>query len=80
MNANPFTLGHRYLVEQALKQCDWLHIFVVQEDASFFSYLDRWKLIEQGILGMDRVTLHRDRHISFLELLSPVISSRIKAW
>ncbi|HED5887277.1 TPA: [citrate (pro-3S)-lyase] ligase [Salmonella enterica] len=58
MNANPFTLGHRYLVEQALKQCDWLHIFVVQEDASFFSYLDRCKLIEQGILGMDRVTLH----------------------
>ncbi|AUO53541.1 [Citrate (pro-3S)-lyase] ligase [Salmonella enterica] len=36
MNANPFTLGHRYLVEQAAAACDWLHLFVVKEDASFF--------------------------------------------
>ena len=27
MNANPFTLGHRYLVEQACKENDWLHRF-----------------------------------------------------
>ncbi|EFA28598.1 ABC transporter, ATP-binding protein, partial [Haemophilus influenzae HK1212] len=34
MNANPFTLGHRYLIEQALQQCDHLHLFIVGEDAS----------------------------------------------
>lgn len=27
MNANPFTLGHRYLIEQAVSQCDYVHIF-----------------------------------------------------
>ncbi|EAM6460575.1 [citrate (pro-3S)-lyase] ligase [Salmonella enterica] len=58
MNANPFTLGHRYLVEQAAAACDWLHLFVVKEDASFFPYTDRWALIEQGIAGIDNVTLH----------------------
>lgn len=58
MNANPFTLGHRWLVEQATQACDWLHLFVVKEDASFFSYPDRWRLIEQGIQGIARVTLH----------------------
>lgn len=58
MNANPFTLGHRYLVEQAAAQCDWLHLFVVKEDASFFRYADRWALIEKGVAGMDNVTLH----------------------
>lgn len=58
MNANPFTLGHRWLVEQAASQCDWLHLFVVKEDASCFSYHDRFKLIEQGITGIDKVTLH----------------------
>lgn len=58
MNANPFTLGHRWLVEQAAQACDWLHLFVVKEEASFFSYPDRWRLIEQGIQGIDRVTLH----------------------
>ena len=48
MNANPFTLGHRYLIEQAAARCDWLHLFVVKEDASQFRYADRWALIEQG--------------------------------
>ena len=58
MNANPFTLGHRWLVEQAARQCDWLHLFVVKEDASCFSYQDRFTLIEKGIVGIDKVTLH----------------------
>lgn len=58
MNANPFTLGHRWLVEQAVKQCDWLHLFVVQENASQFQYGDRVRLIEKGIAGIDNVTLH----------------------
>ncbi|HEY4467927.1 MAG TPA: [citrate (pro-3S)-lyase] ligase [Klebsiella sp.] len=58
MNANPFTLGHRWLVEQAARQCDWLHLFVVKENASFFSYQDRVALIEQGVAGIDNVTLH----------------------
>ena len=33
MNANPFTLGHQYLVEKASSECDFLHVFVVSEDA-----------------------------------------------
>ena len=37
MNCNPFTLGHRYLVEYAAAQCDVLHLFVVEEDRSMFS-------------------------------------------
>ncbi len=58
MNANPFTLGHRWLVEQAARQCDWLHLFVVKEDAAYFSYRDRWQMIEKGIAGIAGVTLH----------------------
>ena len=34
MNANPFTLGHQYLVETAARNCDILHLFVLSEDAS----------------------------------------------
>ena len=28
MNCNPFTNGHRYLVETAASQCELLHLFV----------------------------------------------------
>ena len=58
MNANPFTLGHRYLIEQALQQCDHLHLFAVGEDASQFSYEARFSLIRQGIADLNNITLH----------------------
>ena len=59
MNANPFTLGHRYLIEQAAKNCDWLHLFVVKEDTSRFPYKVRLKLIEEGTKGIGNLTIHK---------------------
>lgn len=58
MNANPFTLGHQYLVEMALKKCDWLHVFVVGEDRSEFSYEDRLALVKAGTAHLSRLTVH----------------------
>lgn len=58
MNANPFTNGHRYLVEHASKACDWVHLFVVKEDRSFFSYHDRLNMIKAGIAEFPNVTVH----------------------
>ena len=34
MNANPFTLGHQYLVEKASSENDILHLFIVSDDSS----------------------------------------------
>ncbi|MDF7671409.1 [citrate (pro-3S)-lyase] ligase [Orbaceae bacterium ESL0721] len=58
MNANPFTKGHQYLVDYAAKQCDWLHLFVVNEDASRFSFADRFKLVKEGTAGVANITVH----------------------
>ena len=49
MNANPFTLGHRYLVEEAAAQVDTLFIVVVKEDRSLFSYAERKAMIQAGV-------------------------------
>ncbi len=38
MNCNPFTKGHRYLIEQALKTVEYLYIFVVEEDKSYLNF------------------------------------------
>lgn len=58
VNANPFTRGHRYLVERAAEACDWLHLFVVAEDASFFPYHERFALVKAGIEDLSGITLH----------------------
>jgi [citrate (pro-3S)-lyase] ligase len=58
MNCNPFTLGHRYLVEQACQRSDWVHLFVVKEDASFFKFEDRYALIQAGLADLKNLTIH----------------------
>ncbi|MGC6406891.1 [citrate (pro-3S)-lyase] ligase [Bisgaard Taxon 45] len=58
MNANPFTLGHHYLIQQALSYCDHLHLFVVGENVSLFSYEERFDLVKQGIADLENLTLH----------------------
>ena len=55
MNCNPFTKGHRYLVEYAAKQVDWLCIFVVEEDKSFFKFEDRFAMVKDGVKGLENV-------------------------
>lgn len=55
MNCNPFTLGHRYLIQEAAKNCEKLIIFVVQEDKSFFPYDDRIELVRQGVRDLQNV-------------------------
>lgn len=57
MNANPFTKGHRYLVEQAAGQVDRLYIIVVKEDRSRFSYAERMAMVESGTSDLDNVTV-----------------------
>ena len=58
MNANPFTLGHRYLVEKAMENCDILHLFMVSEDASLVPFAVRRKLIEEGTADLKGIIYH----------------------
>ncbi|WP_310606846.1 [citrate (pro-3S)-lyase] ligase [Buttiauxella brennerae] len=59
MNANPFTHGHRYLIQKAAEQCDWLHVFLVKEDTSRFPYEDRLALVRAGTADIKKLTVHR---------------------
>lgn len=58
MNANPFTLGHRALVEYAAVRCDALHLFVVEEDRSLFPTDVRFRLVQEGTADLANVRVH----------------------
>lgn len=57
MNCNPFTLGHRYLIEQAAQQVDTLYILVVREDCSMFGYDERKAMIVRGVAHINNVVV-----------------------
>ncbi len=57
MNANPFTKGHRYLVEKAASQVDNLYVIAVKEDLSRFPYAERLAMIKAGTADLENVTV-----------------------
>ncbi len=58
MNANPFTLGHQYLVERTAAENDFVHIFVLSEDASLVPFSVRKALVEKGTSHLPNVICH----------------------
>lgn len=49
MNCNPFTFGHKALIEYAAARVHKLYIFVVEEDKSEFKFADRLELVRRGV-------------------------------
>jgi [citrate (pro-3S)-lyase] ligase len=58
MNANPFTLGHLYLLEKAAAACDTLHVFVVEEEASPIPFAVRYALVKAGSAHLKNLVYH----------------------
>ena len=57
MNCNPFTNGHRYLIDYAAGKVDRLYIFVVEENKSVFAFEDRFKMVKQGTSDISNVVV-----------------------
>lgn len=55
MKGDPFSYGHRYLVEQALQQVEFLIIFVIEEDIYQFSFEERYRMIVEGTSDLENV-------------------------
>ncbi len=71
MNCNPFTKGHRYLIEQAASQVDLLYVFIVEEDKSAYRFIDRVEMVFQGTADLKNVkVLPSGRYIISKETFS----------
>ena len=52
-NCDPFTLGHRHLIEYAASHCDNLYVFAVSEKGSMFSPEERLEMIRKGTADIE---------------------------
>lgn len=68
-NCNPFTKGHRYLVEYAASRCRYLHLFILSEEQEFISSDARFHMVSEGVKDLKNVILHRTSDY----LISPVV-------
>ena len=59
MKADPFTLGHKYLVETASPNCDVLLLFVVEKGKTYYDFETRFKLVESGVKDYSNVHVFR---------------------
>lgn len=57
VNCNPFTLGHRSLIEYAAARSPWLYVLVVEEDRSLFPFRVRIELIRRGTADLPNLTV-----------------------
>ncbi len=57
MNCNPFTLGHRYLIEKASRENENILVFLVQEDKSKFPFKDRYNIVKTAVSDLKNVVV-----------------------
>lgn len=58
MNANPFTNGHKHLVEKAASENDVVHLFVLSEEAGPIPFAVRRQLVKAGVAHLPNVVVH----------------------
>ncbi|MDD4753220.1 MAG: [citrate (pro-3S)-lyase] ligase [Desulfitobacteriaceae bacterium] len=71
VNCNPFTLGHKYLIEYAAARCDSLDVFVVWEDKSSFPSEIRYRLVKDGVGHIPNVAVHKGKDYIISEATFP---------
>lgn len=57
VNCNPFTKGHKYLIEKASQENEIVYLFIVKENLSVFPYEIRKGLIKKGIAHLKNIVV-----------------------
>jgi len=57
-NGDPFTMGHRHLIETAARECAWVHVFILSEDRGMFTAVQRLGMAREGLKDLPNVLVH----------------------
>ena len=76
VNCNPMTNGHLFLLEHAARSCDFLYVFVIEEDKSYFKFWERLKIVTEGLAHLKNVKVIRGGRYICTDITFPEYSSK----
>lgn len=76
LNANPCTLGHLYLIKEALKYVDFLYVFLVEDSTGNLPYIEREFMLKESLKYNKRVRVIRGGSIMTSEKIFPEYFNR----
>ncbi len=76
ITANPCTNGHIFLINQALKQVDFLYIFLVEGNKQGFDYIDREIMLLANLEGITNICVLSGGAVMTSELCFPEYFNR----
>lgn len=79
MNANPFTNGHRYLIEKALEEVEYLYVFVVESNrCSSYDYMEREWMVRKSTEDLKMYVFFPEEVYLHQNLVSQNISTGLR--
>ena len=57
-NCDPFTMGHRRLIERAAAECAWVHVFILSQEKGMFTAAQRLAMAKEGLNDLHNVLVH----------------------
>ena len=79
MNCNPFTRGHRHLIEQSAAAVEDLYVFCLEEDRSAFPFSQRMAMLEKGVADLPNVKVLASGKLIISALTFPEYFSKEQA-
>ena len=76
INGNPFTLGHRYLIETASRKAPLVWVIVVEENISEFPFPVRMQLLQEGTADLPNIRILSGSEYVISQLTFPAYFTR----
>lgn len=76
VNCDPMTNGHLHLLEHAARSCDFVYVFVIEEDGAHFSFDERFAIVTEALSHLKNVKTVRGGRYICTDITVPEYSSK----
>lgn len=71
VNCNPMTIGHLHLLQYVASEVEFLFVFVIEDDKSYFSFDTRFSVVKKALMQLENVKVIKGGRYIRTELTFP---------